>query len=95
MRRLLILLVGFLSFAAGVLLCVPLGWAGWEMSMPWRSSVQHPGNSVTVMHVALTFSIGAFSLTGWQLWTVLGGMEVMGVILTLTGVHLISSVKDS
>ena len=93
-RRFLIILVGFLSFAAGVLLCVPLGWASWLMTIPWRSSFRHPGASVSIIHIDLTFSTGAFSLSGWALWTVLGGMAVIGVILTLTGVHLVSSLRD-
>ncbi len=70
---------GITSLVLGIALCVPAGFLAWK-------SVSH-NDFILSINGTLTFS-------GWQMWSMVVGFAVVGLLCLLLGFYLIST-KDS
>lgn len=72
---------GIVSLTLGILLCVPGGFLVWK-SFPHTDFI-------------LSINFGAATLSGWQMWSVVVGLGVVGLLCLLLGFYLMFSTKDS
>jgi hypothetical protein len=77
------ILLGFLSLGVGVMLCIPVGFLAWHSA--WFSA------GTVHTHFVLSFGNGSMALTDWQLWALVGGLTLVGVLLAIVGLYLFSS----
>src|SRR5436309_2017739 len=80
----ILILIGLALLALGVGLCVPAGLMVWQV-------VSASSSGATNIHVDFVLSSAAFTLGGAQAWAFVIGLVIIGILLSMVGLHLISS----
>ena len=78
--------VGVLSLALGALLCFPAAIIAWlTVSSRFGGPSFSPG---------FALSIESLTVTGWQMWLLVGGLTLFGVFVAIVGFDVLSSNAD-
>jgi hypothetical protein len=89
--RILQLVGGIVSIGFGVLLCIPALFLAWQ-AIPFPPSSSPPGSLPrSTRHTDFILSVGSTTITGWQMWALVGGLALGGVLLAILGFHGLSS----
>jgi len=89
---------GVVSLGLAVVLCLPLGYLGWqEISLrrsAGKTSVADLVSGNYSHHTSpseMIISVGPLTLSGWRLWAVAGGLVVVGLLFGWLGAYALLS----